>query len=30
MDDTDDACMNEFTGGQAERMTAQYLQYRAS
>jgi hypothetical protein len=29
MDYTDDACMNEFTGGQAERMNAQYLQYRA-
>ena len=29
MDYTDDSCMNEFTGGQNDRMNAQYLQYRA-
>jgi hypothetical protein len=29
MDYTDDSCMNEFTGGQSDRMNAQYLQYRA-
>lgn len=28
MDYTDDACMNEFSGGQASRMSQMFLQYR--